>query len=85
MLGLAVDSGCPHNGIAERAFSTVRCITEVWPMYKKVRKNYMKLLLPVAAALLAACVILLGITRFGIRYAFVTSLPVEGIPADELN
>ena len=54
-------------------------------MYKKVRRNYMKLLLPVAAVLLAACAILLGVTRFGIRYAFVTSLPIESIPAGELD
>lgn len=54
-------------------------------MYKKVRLNYLKLILPLAAVLLICAAVLLALTRFGIRYGLVTSLPVESIPAGELK
>lgn len=53
-------------------------------MYKKVKMNYMKLVLPVAAALLVLAFVLLLVTGFGIRYGLMTSIPVENIPGDEL-
>ena len=54
-------------------------------MYKKVKMNYMKLVLPTAAALLVLAVVLILITGFGIRYGLMTSVPVENIPAEELQ
>ena len=53
-------------------------------MYKKVKMNYMKLVLPVTAALLVLALVVMLITGFGIRYGLMTSVPVESIPADEL-
>lgn len=54
-------------------------------MYKKVKMNYMKLVLPVTAALLALAVVIMLITGFGIRYGLMTSVPVENIPVEELE
>lgn len=54
-------------------------------MYRKVKMNYMKLVLPVMAALLALALVIMLITGFGIRYGLMTSVPVESIPAESLE
>lgn len=54
-------------------------------MYKKVKLNYMKLVLPLTAALLALALALMLISGFGIRYGFMTSLPVEEFTVEELS
>lgn len=54
-------------------------------MLKKAKWNYRRLVLPLILGLLLCCAALLLLTGFGIRYGFVTSLPVESIPADQLK
>ena len=53
-------------------------------MLKKTKWNYWRLVLPVVLGLLICALILLLATGFGIRYAFITSVPVDSIPAEEL-
>ncbi len=53
-------------------------------MYKKVKMNYMKLVAPLAAALLVLALVIMLITGFGIRYGLTTSVPVNNIPESEL-
>ncbi len=54
-------------------------------MYKKVKMNYMKLVLPVSAALVVLALLIMLLTGFGIRYGLMTSVPVENIPVAELE
>lgn len=53
-------------------------------MYSKVKMNYMKLVLPLTAALLILAIAIMVITGFGIRYGLMTSVPVDAIPENEL-
>lgn len=54
-------------------------------MYTKVKMNYMKLVLPLTAALLILAIVIMVITGFGIRYGLMTSVPVDSIPENELS
>ncbi len=54
-------------------------------MQSFVRKRWLKLALPALIVLTAAAVLLLSATGFGIRCAFVRSLPLETIPAESLD
>lgn len=54
-------------------------------MQSFIRKRWLKLALPALIVLTAAAVALLSATGFGIRCAFVRSLPLETIPAENLD
>ncbi len=54
-------------------------------MQSFIRKRWLKLALPALVVLTAAAVLLLSATGFGIRCAFVRSLPVETLAEAELD
>ncbi|MBR6522403.1 MAG: hypothetical protein IKT47_07020 [Oscillospiraceae bacterium] len=54
-------------------------------MHRKVKMNYMKLVLPLTAALLILAIVIMFITGFGIRYGLMTSVPITSIPESELS